>query len=439
MKMRNRSVAACLIIAATIFAAPRVLTAASPDPVREWNQLALKTVRVKITSDARAARLYAMVDVAMYDAVNGIVSQLGAHNGRGYALVPPTGAPAEGDLNVAAAVAAYTVLAGEFPDLKTGFPDSSPGYDAQLQDDLLAMGTVGRNSAADQWGTHVGNRVRELRTGDVTTLSQTAISPTCGKFANAWSGFTLAPFAIVDPSSYIGSGPLPVTSLNYAGAFAEVKLIGDGTILNDGGTDNGDTFRFWSLGAGTDQPPGEWLKIALAVTADNPPPLPEMTRLFALLSMAMADTVSPVTLTKRTYRHWRPEAAIKGADACNAYTVADPSWTPRGATPGSPESFSGHSAFASAGAAALAGFFCSDNAAFSLLTDSGAQNGLAARNYSSFSAAAAEMGRSRPLGGFHFEFSNQQGLAAGRAIASEVLANKLLRRSGATHFGQCPL
>ena len=39
MKMRNRFVAACLIIAATIFAASRVLTAAAPDPVREWTAL----------------------------------------------------------------------------------------------------------------------------------------------------------------------------------------------------------------------------------------------------------------------------------------------------------------------------------------------------------------------------------------------------------------
>src|SRR5438093_5520212 len=39
--------------------------------------------------------------------------------------------------------------------------------------------------------------------------------------------------------------------------------------------------------------------------------------------------------------------SIRQADSCNAYTVADPSWSPRGTTPGSPESFSGHSAFAS--------------------------------------------------------------------------------------------
>jgi hypothetical protein len=36
-----------------------------PDPVRTWNELALDTVRLKRASDAQAARLYAMVNVAM--------------------------------------------------------------------------------------------------------------------------------------------------------------------------------------------------------------------------------------------------------------------------------------------------------------------------------------------------------------------------------------
>ena len=62
-----------------------------------------------------------------------------------------------------------------------------------------------------------------------------------------------------------------------------------------------------------------------------------------------------------------------------------------------------------------------------------------ARSFSSFSAAAAEAGRSRILGGIHFEFSNQLGLSAGRAIAHEILGSMLLREAPVTHFGQCPL
>jgi hypothetical protein len=61
------------------------------------------------------------------------------------------------------------------------------------------------------------------------------------------------------------------------------------------------------------------------------------------------------------------------------------------------------------------------------------------RSYSSFSTAADEAGRSRVVGGIHFEFSNQDGLAAGRAVAAEILAKRLLRLDGRTHFGQCPI
>jgi hypothetical protein len=441
MKVRSWPVAVCIVVLAAVLAASPVQTAAlssTSDPVRAWNGLALKTARVKGLSDAKAARLYAMVNVAIYDAVNGIVSQLGDQKGRGYALVSPTGAPPQGDLSGAASAAAHAVLAGEFPDLAAGFPDSSPGYDAQLESDLAAVGAVGRRSSGEAWGADVGAQVRALRTGDSPTVSQAALpSLIAGQFQAAWSGVNLAPFAIANPSDYVGSGPPALDSLDYAAAFAEVKLIGNAGIP---APDKLATFRYWSLGGGTSQPPGAWIQIALAVTDDSLP-LPEMARLSALLSMAMADTVGPTTITKATYRHWRPTVAIQHADIDgNPLTDADPSWTQRGAPlPGSPENYSGHSAFGAAGATVLAGFFCNDNISFILLSDSAAAFGLPAREYPRFSSAAAEMGRSRPDGGFHFEFSNQQGLAAGRAIASEVLATTLLRRHGQTHFGQCPL
>jgi hypothetical protein len=53
-------------------------------------------VRLKRAGDAPAARLYAMINVAMYDAVNGIESRQGHHTGRTHALVPATAAPPQG-------------------------------------------------------------------------------------------------------------------------------------------------------------------------------------------------------------------------------------------------------------------------------------------------------------------------------------------------------
>src|SRR5262249_1011174 len=85
-----------------------------------------------------------------------------------------------------------------------------------------------------------------------------------GQFRATWSGTqfrNLLPFAIADPKVYVSPGPPDLTSLDYAAAFAEVKLLGNAAIPD---ADKFATFQFWSLGAGTDQPPGAWIQIALA-------------------------------------------------------------------------------------------------------------------------------------------------------------------------------
>ena len=71
----------------------------------------------------------------------------------------------------------------------------------------------------------------------------------------------------------------------------------------------------------------------------------------------------------------------------------------------------------------LAGYFGSDEVAFSLRSD-GVPGTM--RDYKGFREAAEEAGRSRILGGIHFEFDNREGLALGKAIGEEVLKSKLL-------------
>jgi hypothetical protein len=419
------------------------------DPVRSWNLLALQTVRARSLSDAQAARLYAMVNVAMYDAVNAIVARHGA-DGRTSAIVPMRGAPANANPDVAAAAAAHAVLSGEFPDLR-------PEYDSQLNGDLVDAGAAGPTQAGQQWGYRVGAAVRAARANDGSTPTETqpgGFGP--GQFRAAWSGVqfrNLTPFGIANSTIYRGAGPAALDGLDYASAFAEVKLLGSAALTDPAKLA---TFQFWNLGAGTAQPPGAWIQVALAVTKKNPPPLPEKARLLALVSMALSDTVAPTYWSKFTFHSWRPGTAIREADTDgNALTDPDPSWSPRaGGIGGNPEYWSGHSIFSAAAATALAGFFCSDAVPFSLTTDS-APGGIA-RTYPGFSAAAAEAGQSRIFAGIHFGFSNQEGLAKGKAIAEEILATRLLRvkkgrghddddddhghqRRSPTHFGACPL
>lgn len=269
-----------------------------------------------------------------------------------------------------------------------------------------------------------------LRANDGSAGNETQFGGTGpGVFAADWSGVqfqNLAPFAIHDSEKYVGSGPPALASAEYAAAFNEVKVVGSRAIPDAAALA---TYNFWSLGSRTSQPPGAWVQVAASVSQSQSLSLQDTARLFALETMSMADTVAPTFTTKVRFHAWRPKAAIRGAGSDgNPDTLADTEWNQRPESAGSsPEHWSGHSSFSAAAATVLAGFFCSDDIPFALVTDSA--NG-AARSYSSFSAAAAEAGRSRVLGGIHFEFSNQAGLEAGRAIADEVLATALLPGSG---------
>jgi membrane-associated phospholipid phosphatase len=404
------------------------------DGVRVWNEFALNTVRVTRASDADAARLYAILNVAVYDAVNGIAS-VRAKPARAPALIPGPG-PRDGDQQAAAVAAAHAVLVRLDAD-------RTADYDARLEADLARLRTGHGRAAAvasgARWGDHVGELVVAARADDGSTPveSQPAgIGP--GVFRAQWAGTqyrAVRPFTVADPARYVPGPPPALDSLVYAAAFAEVALLGNAalpepTLLA--------TFQFWSLPAGSSQPPGEWLRIGLEVAGGRRLPLGEQARMAALLTMTLSDTTVATVATKYTYRHWRPTTAIREADTDgNPLTQPDPTWAARaGGVGGSPEYVSGHSSYSGAAAAVLAGFFCDDAIAFTHATDSAP--GGTARSYPGFSAAAAEAGRSRVYGGQHFEFSNQAGFAIGRGVAAEVLADRLLFRSGPTHVGACP-
>lgn len=395
------------------------------DSVRVWNEFALAAVRATRATDADAARTYALLNVAIYDAVNGLASPARAH-----ALIPGPG-PRGADPQAAVVAAAHAVLVRLDPA-------RAASYDTQLQADLAGLRPGHQRDAGVRWGREVAQRVVASRADDGSTpvQSQPAGSGP-GVFRAEWSGVQyrdVRPFAVVNPAVFIPAPPPALDSLDYAAAFAEVALLGDAGIP---APDKLATFQFWSVPAGTGQPAGEWVKIALTVSHGLR--LPTSARLMALLTMTLADTTVPTVGTKFNYRHWRPATAVREAETDgNQWTQPNLNWAPRaGSTGGTPEYPSGHSSYSGAAAAVLAGFFCVDNIRFTHTTDTAP--GGQARTYPSFSAAAAEAGRSRVFGGQHFEFSNQAGLAIGRNVATEVLATRLLKRTGPTHHGSCPL
>lgn len=405
-------------------------------PILTWNDLALNAVRAGSLIDAQAARIYAMMNVAMYDAVNGIESVHGSDK-RASALIPPQGAPHNGNRSAAALTAAHAVLVALDPP-------RTATYNAQRDAEMAALGRNSKVIAGQNWGANVGQRVVQARADDGSAGNETQPAGTGrGEFRAPWSNVqfrNLRPFGITNSQPYVSPGPPPLESAAYAAALAEVRIQGNSLVPDPAALP---TFQFWNSGAGTSQPPGEWIKVAIILAEERADALSlsQEARLFALLGMALSDVVAPTFTTKFDFHFWRPATAIReAADDGNPYTDPDPdgNWTPRtGANIGSsPEHTSGHSAFAGAGTTVLRNFFCNDNVPFTLDSDA-TQTG--ARSYESFSQVETEAGRSRILGGIHFEFSNQAGLQAGRGVANEILATRLLLINGQTHFGQCPL
>lgn len=436
--MKKRTLLALLVLLIPLAGPSPAAAVTKPpdvDAVGGWNTAAMDIVRLKRATDADAARTYAMVNAGIYDAVNGIATARGDHP-RTPALRDAKGAPALGDQQAAALAAAHAVLTRLYPDQTAQLTE-------RLDADLARLGQGSRVAAGRAWGETVGKDVFALRENDGSSPveSQPAGSGP-GVFPLAWPGVqyrNMKPFAIADAAPYVGSGPPALASLDYAAAFADVELVGNAAIPDAGKLA---VFQYWSLPAGSSQPPGAWLQIALNV--DRPLALPDKARLFALLGMALSDVSIATVRTKFTYRHWRPQTAIQQADTDgNPYTEPVATWQARaGSAGGSPEYVSGHSSFSGAASAVLAGFFCADRIPFTLVTDSAPVDPATGqpwrRSFPGFSAAAADAGRSRVFGGQHFTFSNLDGLSMGADLAAEILAKRLLPRYGPTHVGACP-
>lgn len=400
--------------------------------ITEWNEAALDTVRTVRAGTAPASRWYAMLNAAMYDSVNGI--RHGFQRRREYALVPPHGAPRRASRRAAAIAAGHRIMSELHPDLAEIF-DELRGR----QLDRLHSAARARVRNGLRWGTFVAEEVLRLRADDGSQVQN--IQPGSNGPGEFRADFTSAqfrnmdPFAIADPTAYISAGPPALTSPEYLAAHHELRVLGDAAYVN---AEYEEIFRFWRGGGGSARPPGEWVKIA--ITAANQHGvvrnLSETARLMTLLTLALGDSTTVAWGSKFDYHFWRPTTAIRNADIDgNPDTIMDANWSPRnGSIGGSPEHPSGQSTYAGAGAAVLAGFFCSDNVSFQFEGDDAIAG---PRSFARFSDAAREAGRARIFAGIHFEFSNQAGQAAGRSVAAEVLATSLRKRSVRRHSPDC--
>lgn len=413
------------------------------DVISEWNSELLETVR-ETTAPASTvpgllikpppplvAKQLAMVQVAMFDAVNAINPQY-----QSYALeiAPQTGASEI----AAAAAAAHRVASTLF-----SLPVQIEKWDITLAETLASVPDGQAKTLGLELGRKAADAIIARRANDGSSATSNYVhgtepgdwQPTAPGFAAAtlpqWPQVT--PFVMNSGDQFRPAAPPSLSSTEYASAVDQVMKLGDAdsTMRTD---DQTAIAKFWADAGGTATPPGHWNAIATDILLQNDGSLLESARTMALLNLALADAAIASWDAKYFYDLWRPIDAIRKADTDgNAATTVKADWAPLLGTPSFPSFTSGHSTFSGAAAEVLSSIF-GESFAFSTLADRGAAGiwpppddvtGLAKRSFTSFDAAAQEAGMSRIYGGIHFNFDNTAGLSAGHSIGQLVVNSAL--------------
>jgi hypothetical protein len=401
-------------LAIALLAAP-----AGADVVTDWNDALLSSVRTARTNPPVMTRNAALMNVSMYDAVSTITGGY-----ERYAI--SESAPLNASQEAAAAAAAHRILTALYPaDAAT--------FDALRDEHLAAVADAASRDAGSQWGLQVADAILASRANDNSTMVL-PYTPPAGSFwwiptppGNAGALLPnwpyVAPWAMVNGKQCRAAGPPPSPSEDlYTLDFAEVKSLGrvDSTTRT---ADQSEIALFWNDGVGTETPPGHWISIAQGLAEGADLSLVESARLFALLSITVADAAIVSWDNKYQYHNWRPVTGIRAADTDgNPATEADPEWSSFITTPPFPSYTSGHSTFSGSASRLLALYFGSDDIPFS--TDSDGLPGVV-RSFDSLSQAAEEAGQSRIYGGIHWQYDNRDAIAGGRALAEHVFANFL--------------
>jgi len=370
--------------------------------VIEWNEI-LQTVVP--ASGLSPPRYYAMMHIAMFDAVNSIERRYGRYR----FSVPgsPVASP-----EAAAAQAAHDVLVAQFPA-----PESVARFDAALQARLDGIAPF-RARLGVLVGKEIARQVLEWRQEDGWSATppsfvQPALpglwQPTPPAFQAAqFAQFgTTKPFALLTPTQFLPRRPPPLNSEAYANDFNQVKRLGSATSTERTAEQTQLARLFASVTSSTVHW-GLWNHVARDTARDHHLSLSETARLFALLNVSIHDGVQTSHTSKFVYALWRPVTAIRRADEdVNALTDPDTAWTPLLTTPAYPSHAGNQACVGASAARALALFYDTDAVPFNAVWIGSGGNPDVTRAYSGFWQMATDQANSRVYGGIHFSFENE--------------------------------
>jgi len=407
------------------------------DETLDWNEHLIDALFTAGTTPPPALRAAAIMNVAMFDAANGV------H--RRFHPIHFDGVAPHGTSRRAAVIgAAYTTLSKLFPTQQSTFDAEKAASLAGLTNDEDDDGSGRSTSLGLAWGENVANDVLAWRATDgFTTVYQpftggTAVGqwrPTPPAFApmvqQQFSFMTT--FALSNAQQFAPPKPRGLNIAEWVSDYNEVASIASQT--SSSRTADQTAIAFFYAGVGW----AHWSEAAQQLAVNNRSSRSDTSRIFAQLAVAGIDTIITTWAAKRAYAAdptavtWRPVTAIRLGGDGNPNTPADPAWTPLIPTQPYPEYAAAHPSVNGASAAVLQLYYgdAEHDQSFTLSYPVAPSTAYAAlppgsagtRSLRSIAQAEEEANAARLFGGQHYTSSIGASDAEGRAIADFVLKN----------------
>ena len=398
-----------------------------------WDEALSRAVDNKMPAPAES-RIYAMVTLAMHDALNNVVPKYETY------AMDNSGVDAEdvSKINIhwiadaAVAQAAHDVLV-------VLAPPSAVSADSLLTECLALIEESVYKARGIQTGKDAAAAVLADRQNDPplsftnypqstepgqyrSTMPYAAANPPVWPENSAYAPDfgAFKPFGITTSDQFRARAPYSLDSPEYAADYDEVRRLG-GNTSTERTQEQSDIGQFF-----LDNVSNSLNRVARTMAFQGSLNGWETARLLALLQMTQFDALLSSFEGKYHYNRWRPISAIRsGADDLNPETAGDPAWSimqAAKATPPTPTYPSAHAETSGAGAEFFKLFFQTDNKPFTIGSYSLPE---AERSFENFSQFASECGVSRIYIGYHFRDDIVQGESKGRELAEYVFANNL--------------
>ena len=395
--------------------------AARADVVLDWNKIAVNTAVANHQNPFAQARYAAIVQLAVFEAVNAITGEYQPYLGT---ITAPPGASAE----AAAIEAAYQVLS-------TYFPASQATLDADRTNSLASIPDGQAKIDGIATGDAAAAALIALRANDGSFPPQFKVpgpaipgewqaTPSCPINKNGvavGTGFHwqyVTPFGIPSAGNFLLGPPPELTSNEYAKAYNEVMTVGSAN-STERPQDRANVALFYAASS----PTQVFNQAAVQVAQQKGGSLSENARTLALINTAMSDSLVASFLNKYHYNFWRPETAIHAGDTDgNPKTEPDPSWVPFIVTPCFPSYPSNHGSAGNGAAEVLRRLY--GEAGHSIMLTNPAVPTITLQ-YTSFKQITDDISDARVYGGIHFRTDQEAGADLGRAIGTAVYKNNL--------------